>query len=165
MNATPTTLLRSLTHGVYVVGVAAGTETNAFTAAWIMQASFDPPLLVLSINPRHQSYRLLQRGGQFTVSVLAREQCASAARFGQAYDSGKLDAGGWHRAACGAPILDDAIAWMQAALVALHPAGDHVLAVGRVETGAVLRPHTLALVYADTGNLDGTMGPMPPDPQ
>src|SRR4029453_12484659 len=48
-------LFQRLTQGVYVVGVAHGELRNAFTAAWVMQVSFDPLLLVLSINPDHSS--------------------------------------------------------------------------------------------------------------
>ena len=55
-------LFQRLTQGVYVVGVAHGGVRNAFTAAWVMQVSFDPLLLTLSINPHHSSYRLLKEG-------------------------------------------------------------------------------------------------------
>ena len=55
-------LFKRLTQGVYVVGVAHGEVRHAFTAAWVMQVSFDPLLLALSINPRHSSYRLLKEG-------------------------------------------------------------------------------------------------------
>ena len=54
---------RRLTLGVYVVGVAADGRPDAFTAAWVMQASFDPLLLALSINREHASYPLLHAGG------------------------------------------------------------------------------------------------------
>ena len=32
--------------------------------AWVMQVSFDPLLLTLSINPHHSSYRQLKEGRQ-----------------------------------------------------------------------------------------------------
>jgi flavin reductase (DIM6/NTAB) family NADH-FMN oxidoreductase RutF len=44
-------LFQRLTQGVYVVGVAHEEARNAFTAAWVMQVSFDPLLLALSVNP------------------------------------------------------------------------------------------------------------------
>jgi flavin reductase (DIM6/NTAB) family NADH-FMN oxidoreductase RutF len=71
-------LFRRLTQGVYVVGVAHGELHNAFTAAWVMQVSFDPLLLLLSINPHHLSYRLLKEGGAFSVNVLRKGQLALA---------------------------------------------------------------------------------------
>jgi flavin reductase (DIM6/NTAB) family NADH-FMN oxidoreductase RutF len=75
-------LFRTLTQGVYVIGVAHGEERNAFTAAWIMQVSFDPLLLALSISPNHSSYRLLKGSGAFSVNVLKRDQLDLAARLG-----------------------------------------------------------------------------------
>ena len=53
MSGSIAALFQRLTQGVYVVGVAYGELRNAFTAAWVMQVSFDPLLLALSINPRH----------------------------------------------------------------------------------------------------------------
>ncbi|MGH2567380.1 MAG: flavin reductase family protein, partial [Bacteroidota bacterium] len=51
-------LFRQLTHGVYVVGVTHKKKDNAFTAAWVMQVSFKPLLLALSIHPDHSSYAM-----------------------------------------------------------------------------------------------------------
>ena len=51
MSGSVAALFQRLTQGVYVVGVAHGEVRNAFTAAWVMQVSFDPLLLALSINP------------------------------------------------------------------------------------------------------------------
>src|SRR5262249_35281912 len=62
-------LFKSLTTGVYVVGVAHGRVRNAFTAAFVMQASYDPLLLALSINPHHSSYGLLKQGRAFSDNV------------------------------------------------------------------------------------------------
>ena len=36
-------LFHRITLGVYVVGVAHDERRDALTAAWVMQASFDPP--------------------------------------------------------------------------------------------------------------------------
>ena len=48
-------LFRRLTLGVYVVGVAHDGQRDAFTAAWLMQVSFEPLLLALSVNPANAS--------------------------------------------------------------------------------------------------------------
>jgi flavin reductase (DIM6/NTAB) family NADH-FMN oxidoreductase RutF len=70
-------LFKRLTQGIYVIGVARGEVRNAFTAAWVMQVSFDPLLLALSINPQHSSYRLLKEGRTFSVKCFTREPCES----------------------------------------------------------------------------------------
>jgi flavin reductase (DIM6/NTAB) family NADH-FMN oxidoreductase RutF len=83
MSGSLAALFKRLTQGVYVVGVAHEEERNAFTAAWVMQVSFDPLLLALSINPRHSSYRLLKEGAAFSVNVLKKDQLHLAEHFGQ----------------------------------------------------------------------------------
>ena len=91
MSESLATLFQRLTQGVYVVGVAHEEVRNAFTAAWIMQVSFDPLLLALSINPQHSSYGLLKGGGAFSVNVLKKGQlrngsakCGSPRQIGSA---------------------------------------------------------------------------------
>ena len=75
-------LFHRITLGVYVVGVAHDERRDALTAAWVMQASFDPPLLALGINPLNASYALLHGSGTFTVNVLKQGQLDVARRFG-----------------------------------------------------------------------------------
>jgi flavin reductase (DIM6/NTAB) family NADH-FMN oxidoreductase RutF len=70
MIETPSLLFKQITHGVYVISVVNGSEQNAFTAAWVMQVSFDPPMISFSINPEHYSYVLLKASGVCTVNVL-----------------------------------------------------------------------------------------------
>ena len=41
-------VLRKIVHGVYVAGVKDKNKLNAFTATWISQISFKPPLIVLA---------------------------------------------------------------------------------------------------------------------
>jgi hypothetical protein len=100
-------LFKTLTQGVYVIGVANGEERNAFTAAWVMQVSFDPLLLALSINPQHSSYRLLKEGGAFSVNVLKHGQLDLAARFGDPARDNALSDGDWTMGRIGLPVLRD----------------------------------------------------------
>ena len=53
-------LFRRITLGVYVIGAAHEGRRGAFTAAWVMQASYDPPLLVISVNPRNATQGILK---------------------------------------------------------------------------------------------------------
>ena len=76
-------LCKLISHGVYVVGVSDGRHRNAFTAAWVIQVSFNPVMLALSINPEHYSYQLLKAGGVCSVNVLGRDQLGVAEHFGR----------------------------------------------------------------------------------
>lgn len=148
-------LFRHLTAGVYVVGVVDGERRNAFTASSIMQVSFSPLLLALSISPEHESYELLVKGRVFAVSVLGAHQHTLAAHFGtqsgRTHD--KLASVPWRPGKTGAPLLLDALAHFDCRLIGQTEAGDHRLAVGRVIDGAIVRSGP-PLIYAETGNLD-----------
>lgn len=149
-------LFRRLTVGVYVVGVGDRSQFDAFTAAAIMQVSYQPLLMALAINPRHASYDLLRARQRFCVNVLDRSQMALARRFGTDSDrtANKLSGIEWRHASSGAPILAEALAYFDCEVRAESAAGDHRLVLGAVTDGALLRPNAQPLLYADTGNLD-----------
>jgi flavin reductase (DIM6/NTAB) family NADH-FMN oxidoreductase RutF len=151
-------LFHRLSYGVYVVGVAAGDRRDGFTAAWVMQASFDPLLLALSINSSNASYELLHAGGGFTVNVLKQGQLELARRFGtrSGRNEDKLAGIRWRPGRTGAPVLEQALAYFDCELAGRHRAGDHELVLGRVVDGKILDPGAAPLTYADTGDMDGS---------
>jgi flavin reductase (DIM6/NTAB) family NADH-FMN oxidoreductase RutF len=151
-------LFHRLSYGVYVVGVAAGGRRDGFTAAWVMQASFDPLLLALSINSSNASYELLHAGGGFTVNVLKQGQLELARCFGtrSGRNEDKLAGIRWRPGRSGAPILEQALAYFDCELSGRHRAGDHELVLGRVVDGRILDPGAAPLTYADTGDMDGS---------
>jgi flavin reductase (DIM6/NTAB) family NADH-FMN oxidoreductase RutF len=151
-------LFRRLNAGVYVVGVADGERRNAFTAAWLMQVSFDPLLLALSVNPGHASFPLLVGGGGFAVSVLSRDQLELARHFGtrSGRETDKLAGVSWRAGSNGAPILAGAVAYLECRLTGRITAGDHEIVIARPVAGELLLPDAIPLTYADTGDLDGS---------
>ena len=159
----PLELFRRLTNGLYVVGVAHGEQRDGFTAAWVTQVSFDPLLVALSINPSHASFPILLAAEAFAVSILRHGQLELARHFGtqSGWAVDKLAGQRWQAAHGGAPVLLDALAYLECVLVDRHPAGDHELVLGRVVGGRVLAPEALPMTYAETDNLDGSAGLYP----
>jgi flavin reductase (DIM6/NTAB) family NADH-FMN oxidoreductase RutF len=151
-------LFRRISLGVYVVGAAHEGGYGAFTAAWIMQASYNPPLLAVSINPENSSYRLVKASGGFAVSVLKAGQIELARRFGTRSVRGqdKLLGVHWRPAHKDAPILLEALAYFECDLIGASAAGDHELVVGRVIGGQILDRDAIPMTYAETGALDGS---------
>jgi flavin reductase (DIM6/NTAB) family NADH-FMN oxidoreductase RutF len=151
-------LFHLLTSGVYVVGVADGERRDAFTAAWVMQASFEPLLLAVSVNRENASYSILRSGRSFTVNVLRRGQLDLASGFGtrSGRDQDKLAGVRWRPGRRGAPILEDALAYFECELGETVPAGDHELVLGRVVDGRILAPGAAPMTYAETGEMDGS---------
>lgn len=149
-------LIKQISHGVYVIGVSDGGEhRNAFTAAWVMQVSFNPLLLVFSINPAHYSYQLLQSGGVCTVNVLGQDQYAIAAHFGDSTLKDKMSGFQWQTAKTGAPVLSESLTYFDCQVSHYADAGDHKIVVCQVIAAAALnsgRP----LLYSETGDMDGS---------
>ena len=154
-------LFQRLTLGVYVIGVARGEERNAFTAAWVMQASYDPLLLALSINPLHSSYAMLRGSRVFSVNVLKKGQLDLAAHYGQPAAANKLASTAWTTGRTGAPLLQAALACFECQLVDEHPAGDHVLALGKVIDGRIIDLKGEPMAYCETGDMDGAASLFP----
>jgi flavin reductase (DIM6/NTAB) family NADH-FMN oxidoreductase RutF len=157
-------LFRRLSSGVYVIGVAHEGRSNAFTAAWLTQVSFNPLLLVLSVNPENFSFSFLQRSGVFAINVLSQGQLELAHHFGtqSGHQVDKLTGRPWHPGTLGAPVLGDAAAYLECRVVNLMRAGDHELVLGRPVGGEVLDPAAEPMTYAETGNLDGSAELYPP---
>jgi flavin reductase (DIM6/NTAB) family NADH-FMN oxidoreductase RutF len=163
MSSPIATLFKSLTTGVYVVGVAHGEVCNAFTAAFVMQVSYDPLLLALSINPRHSSYGLLKQGGAFSVNVLKKGQLELAALFGGRASASKLASTEWTPGRTGVPLLQRSLAWFECQVVGEHRAGDHMVVLGKVIDGRLINSNAEPMIYSDTGAMDGSAALFPAD--
>lgn len=158
MNYEIADLFRRLTAGVYVIGVTDDHHYNAFTAAWVIQASFDPLLVAMSVNPQHASYPLLEKYGVFSINVLNRNQMELARHFGtqSGAETDKLKGINWHKGLSGVPLLEEVIACFECRVSSIEPAGDHQLILAQVTDGQLLDAEAEPLTYAETNDMDGS---------
>ena len=63
-------VLRTFTYGLYAISCADEGEVNIFTANWLTQASFDPPLVAVSIENVSKSLPMILHSRIFTINVL-----------------------------------------------------------------------------------------------
>ena len=133
--------LRLFTYGLYAVSVGAGERRNAFTANWLGQVSFDPPMVALSIENDSASLPMIRVAQAFVVNVFGAEQRELAGRLGKALSRSpdKLDGVALARTSSGQPYLTDTLGWIEVALESETPAGDSTLLVGRVVDAGMLR--------------------------
>ena len=148
-------LCKQLTHGVYIIAVSDGDTASAFTAAWVMQVSFKPPLLAIAINPNNYSYTLLKKSGVCTVNVLAKHQLDIAEHFGKPHHD-KMAGFNWQQGITTAPVLADALAYFDCKLShEMNVGGDHHIVVCEILDGKQL--HTgKPMLYQETGDMDGS---------
>lgn len=154
MTETLAETVKLITHGVFVIGVSDGEHRNAFTAAWVMQASFNPLMLAFSTNPEHYSFQLLKSGGICSINVLGREQLAVAEHFGRS-STDKMAGFDWLQAKTGAPIWAGGLAYFDCEVSHFCAAGDHTLVVCTVLEAARLNQGA-PLLYRETGDMDGS---------
>lgn len=148
-------IIKTLTQGVYVISVNNGQKSNAFTAAWVMQVSFDPLLICFSINPLHLSYQLLKESEVCCISVLNKQQTAEAAHFGQSSIKDKMSGYQWLETESTAPALADSLAYFDCRVNHYTEAGDHKIVVCNVIDAAILNQGQ-PMIYGDTGDMDGS---------
>ena len=90
MSETIAKAFKYISQGVYVISVKNEDQTNAFTAAWVMPVSFDPPLICFSINPNNHSYSILKDNPVCCISVLEKSQLDAAQHFGRSNAKDKM---------------------------------------------------------------------------
>ncbi|HEY6698054.1 MAG TPA: flavin reductase family protein [Acidimicrobiales bacterium] len=129
-------VLWSLPYGLYVVGSRVGERRNLMTLNWATQVSFEPKLLGISVEKTAVTHRLIAEGGSFVLNTVARDDRATVRRFTKPVEhdaaSGTLNEFPFHDGPTGAPILDQAPAWVDCAIRHSVDCGDHTFFVGEV---------------------------------
>ncbi|WP_413402394.1 MULTISPECIES: flavin reductase family protein [unclassified Synechococcus] len=146
------TLLRKIPHGLFICGVAEGDEVNGFTASWVTQGSFEPPLVVMGVRADSTSNGMIKRTGRFSLNVLAADQKNLAATFfkPQSAVGGRFEAAPFELGCLGLPILKDALGGVECELVGELAHGDHTVFIGEVKS-AILHRDGDALELSTTG--------------
>jgi len=127
-------VLRTFTYGLYAVSCANEGEVNIFTANWLTQVSFDPPLLAVSVEKISKSLPMILRSRIFTVNVLRSGDRELAGKLGKSalqYPD-KLVNIPFHLGLNGCPILDNALAWLACEIRNTVEAGDSTLIIAEV---------------------------------
>ncbi|MFO0016772.1 MAG: flavin reductase family protein [Synechococcaceae cyanobacterium] len=145
-------LLRKIPHGLFICGVAEGQEVNGFTASWVTQGSFEPPLVVVAVRSESTSNGMIQRTRRFSLNVLAADQKDLAAVFFKPQNAvgGRFEAAPYQLGPLGMPLLDDALGGVECELVGEVAHGDHTVFVAEVKS-AVLHRDAAALELSSTG--------------
>ncbi|MGE0600152.1 MAG: flavin reductase family protein [Dehalococcoidia bacterium] len=163
--------LLALSYGVHVIGSRAADGTlNAMLADWVMQVSFKPRLLAVSIENDARTLRFIRETGGFTVNLLHEKDGMDIARKVVMPSEAKKVRGRSEEAAAqvidklanipyglhdnGCPVLDAALGWIACEAETFHETGDHTIVVGRcidgerVRAGEMLIERELGWEYA-----------------
>src|SRR3954463_12923318 len=117
--------------GVTVVTTGSGPDdVHGMTANAFTSVSLDPPLVLVSIAPSARMDAKIREAGRYGISILGREMEPHSLHFAGAR---KLEDVRFV-VRKGVPLLEGAIAHLACTGDASHPAGDHTLHIGRVDS-------------------------------
>ncbi|MGH9246268.1 MAG: flavin reductase family protein [Acidimicrobiales bacterium] len=130
-------VLWSFPSGLFIVGSREGDRRNGMTLNWFTQVSFDPKLVAISVEETAFTHELIAGGRSFTVNTVDREDRAIVRKFTKPVEvdtaARTLNGFPYHDGpATGAPVLDQAPAFLECEVRQEVDCGDHTLFVGEV---------------------------------
>lgn len=120
--------------GVSVVTTRrASGEPCGLTASAVCSLSLSPTLLLVCVDKAADTHACIADAGFFAVNVLADGKGETLARrFAIGEPGDKFTGVAYHDERTGAPVLDDALAWMDCRVADRAEGGDHTVFMGEV---------------------------------
>ena len=148
-------VLWTMPTGLYIVGSRSGERRNGMTLNWATQLSFEPKLLGIGVEKEAYTHELIEGGGAFTLCLVDREDRAVVRKFTKPVEvdteARTLNGFPYHDGTTGAPILDQAVAFLECEVRQAVEAGNHTLFVGEIVNAGFQKPEdTPVLRMEDT---------------
>jgi flavin reductase (DIM6/NTAB) family NADH-FMN oxidoreductase RutF len=97
----------------------------------VTSVSLDPPLILFCPAKSSSTWPHIRASGRFCVNIFAAHHEEASRRFA-AHGVDRFAGVSWHSRPSG-PAIDDAVAWIECTIDAVHEAGDHLIVVGAVD--------------------------------
>jgi flavin reductase (DIM6/NTAB) family NADH-FMN oxidoreductase RutF len=146
------TVTWKIPNALALIGSRSGDERNAMTASWVTQLSQEPVLVGVSVDTAAVTHRLISAGGCFTVNLWDADDTKVFVKFSKpATDDGStLNGRAVRPATTGAPVFDEALAWLDCEVRHTLDLGTHTLFVGDVVDAAMNEPDARVASMSDT---------------
>jgi flavin reductase (DIM6/NTAB) family NADH-FMN oxidoreductase RutF len=106
---------------------------TGLTASAFCSVSLDPPLILICVDHKSQSYPHIRDCGRFGINILPQAHEQLSRRFASSRLD-KFDGVSFTMGTLGVPLIDQALAHLECRTVSAHVEGDHTIFVGRVES-------------------------------
>ena len=145
--------------GLYVIGSTdRGERRNGMTANWVMQLSFDPKWVGVSVEQEALTHELIDASGCFSISIIDREDRAIVRKFTKPVDvdlgAKTLNGVPYVERVTGAPILAQAIAFADCEVRERMTAGDHTLFAGEVVDAGFLKDEDASVLRMEDTRME-----------
>jgi flavin reductase (DIM6/NTAB) family NADH-FMN oxidoreductase RutF len=141
-------IMRRWASTVTIVTTRLDEKVYGLTATAFSSLSVQPPMVFVSILRKTLTHPLIEQSGVFCINFLAPDMTHISDRFAGRYPNEERFAGLSYRSDnTGAPVLDDAIAYLDCRVVEPLVTGDHTIFVGQVEAAGLQKPDQAPLLY------------------
>jgi flavin reductase (DIM6/NTAB) family NADH-FMN oxidoreductase RutF len=133
-------VLWTMPSGLYIIGSRAGERRNGMTANFVTQVGFDPKILAVSVEEDAVTHELISEGKVFSLNLVDREDRAIVRKFTKPVEvdleARTLNEFPFHDGRTGAPILDQALAYVECEVRQQVEVGSHTLFLGEIVDAA-----------------------------
>ena len=135
-----------------LVGSAAEGRRNAMTTSWITQLAQEPVLVGVGIDNDSVTVGLIRDGGCFSINLWDAENTKVFVKFSKpaTNEDGALNGRPVRTETTGAPIFDEAIAWMDCEVRHTLHLGSHTLFVGEIVAAGITDDEARPASMSDT---------------
>ena len=146
------TLLLKIPNGLYVIGVRWKDHYHAFTGSWLTQISMKPPMIVVGVRSDAESLEFMKHEKIFSVNYIRKSHKTTIEHFFKPVsdESDRLGSYPFHTDKTGAPILNEAIGYLECKVrKVIGGFGDHEAVIGEV-VNAKLIEEVDPIIMSDT---------------
>jgi 3-hydroxy-9,10-secoandrosta-1,3,5(10)-triene-9,17-dione monooxygenase reductase component len=131
--------------GIAVITASDGVRPYGFTCQSVTSVSLDPPYISFCPARKSTSWPMMRDIGALCVNILAHNQHPVCTQFAVSA-ADKFSGVRWRPALNGAPLIEGAVATIEATVRFEHDAGDHTIVVAQV-TGLHASDDRLPLLF------------------
>lgn len=135
-----------------LIGSRSGDEWNGMTASWVTQVSMDPVLIGVAVDNKALTHRLISESGSFSVNLWNAEETRIFVKFSKpaVREGNRLNDRPVREGRTGAPVFEEAVAWLELAVRQAIDFGTHTFFVGEVVDAGLNDPDARAAAIGDT---------------
>lgn len=129
--------LGRLPSGLFIVTTLGPDGPLGFLGSFVQQFDLDPPTVAVGVGAGRDHLEAMRGSGRFAISVLDDEGKGLMPPFFGKVPEGQtaFDVVAWSPAPGGTPVLDGALAWIEAEVTGEHALDQHVVVFGRATAG------------------------------
>jgi flavin reductase (DIM6/NTAB) family NADH-FMN oxidoreductase RutF len=141
MTHDPYAALGRIASGIFILTAGRGDAATGMLSSWVMQAGFEPPMVTVAVAKRRYVAEWLSAGEPFVLNIVGEGHKRLVRHFGRGFEPGEpaFDGLEVREGASGAPILTDALGYLECMAVSHVDSVDHRIFLAEVTGGQLSR--------------------------